>query len=78
MKFMYKLRDDQVLDQNGEAHTVYGIELWEDGVCVRAVSDVFFARERAAEFVSLCNRLQLSAIHLEDVIEDVLESGEDI
>ncbi len=71
----YRLRMDQIDDQSGTTHTVYGVELWEDGCLVRAVDDVFFDREKAEEFVSLCNRLQLSAVHLTDVIADAVENA---
>ena len=72
MGYVYKLRTDRISGQDGEVHTVYGIELFEEGHCVQSVGDVFLDPEEADNFVSMCNRLQLSKVHLMDVIEDAL------
>ncbi len=75
IRYTYTLIADQIEDQSGEVCTVYGVELWEDRRYVCVVNDIFFDREKATEFVSLCNQLQLSAVHLMCVIADVIESG---
>lgn len=65
----YQLRRDTMLDENGVSHTVYGIELPSENI---SVSDIFCDREEAEIFVKTCNDLDLSPIHLHDVIQDVL------
>ncbi len=60
------------MDENGVKHTVYGMEVHQNGRVMRAIADIFFDKKRALHFVELCNRLQLDPIHLDDVIEDIL------
>ena len=54
----------------------YGIAAYaEDGqTCITKLHDITSDKTALAELVSLCNRLQLSPIHLHDVIEDFLTS----
>lgn len=73
MRCIYKLRTDQILDEENQKHTVYGIEAWEKGRCLQSVGDIFFDFQKAEEFVRKCNQLELSVIHLMDVIMDILE-----
>lgn len=52
----------------------YGIATYaEDGqTCITKLHDITSDKDALAELVDLCNRLQLSPIHLHDVIEDFL------
>ena len=69
----YRLREDTVYDEEEKSHLVYGIELAnERGEIEACFPDLFCDRQKAKEFVSLCNQNQLSPIHLLDVIEDLL------
>lgn len=58
--------------------TSYGIAAYadanEDGTttAVAAVHDITADKQTLSELVSQCNRLELSLIHLDDVIEDFL------
>lgn len=58
----------------------YGIAAYaapaEDGIAtiVASAHDVSANKQALAELVSLCNRLKLSTIHLNDVVEDFLAS----
>ena len=60
--------------------TSYGIAAYadseEDGTAtiVASVHDVTADKQALIELVSLCNRLELSTIHLNDVVEDFLAS----
>ena len=65
----YILRSDTILDDQGKPHTVYGIELPSAQLAVR---DVFYHRSEAQAFINKCNKLNLSPIHLYEVIEDLL------
>lgn len=57
-------------------YTAYAICAYErqngNDVLLSYTSDVFLNKEEAETFVTLCNRLQLSLIHLPDAIEDAL------
>ena len=66
---MYKITQDLVTDENGQTDTAFGIEYPEEDLYI---PDVFLDRERAEEFVALCNKLDLSPLHIFDVLEDIL------
>ena len=73
MQHTYYLRTDEIFDEQGEKHTVYGIDaVDENGSVEKSVKDVFFEFERAKKFIDTCNRLDLSIVHLMDVVEDIL------
>lgn len=63
---------------NGESRKSYGIAVYadaeEDGsaTILTSVRDITSEQERLAELVRKCNLLELSPIHLDDVIEDFL------
>lgn len=65
----YQLRTDTIPDDSGSLHTVYGIELPNEGI---SVPNVFTNESDASRFAELCNALDLSPIHLPEVIEDLL------
>lgn len=65
----YQLRSDTTIDDEGISHTVYGIDLPSENISVK---DVFCNRKEAEAFIKLCNDLDLSPLHLHDVIQDVL------
>lgn len=65
----YILRNDTVTDENGQQHTVYGIDIPSQNI---SIPDIFCNRLRAENFVNTCNNLDLSPIHIFDVIEDTI------
>lgn len=52
----------------------YGIAAYTEDypTCVARLRDITSDKNALDELVSLCNRLQLSPIHLHDVVEDFL------
>lgn len=73
MEYNYRVCESSILDEDNEAHTVYGIELYCDGALIASYKDVFFERERAESLTYLCNKLKLSPEHFHDVLEDETE-----
>ena len=62
---------------SGQAtRTSYGIALCQTDagvpIIIRSVTDLTTDRERATSLVERCNRLALSPIQLDDIIEDFL------
>ena len=61
-----------------ETRTSYGIVAYsnanQDGskTIVASVRDVTSDKKRITELVNDCNRLELSTVHLNDVVEDIL------
>lgn len=72
----YQLLQETLWHSEYGSYTAYAICAFEeqDGQKIlRAhISDVFLDKQEAEAFVSLCNRLHLSLIHLPDAIEDAL------
>ena len=60
---------DENIDEENITRTVYGIDLPSENISVK---DVFCNRKEAEAFIKLCNDLDLSPLHLHDVIQDVL------
>lgn len=65
----YILRSSEVVDEEEHTHTVYGIDVPTEHI---SIPDIFTDRATAVKFVNTCNELELSTIHIYDVIEDVL------
>ncbi len=68
----YQLREDKFEDESNQLHTVFGIDITDNGVVVRMIPNVFYCKEKGQSFVDLCNRLELDPIHIDDVIADAL------
>lgn len=69
----YTLRTYIVTDEGNHKHTVYGITALDSfGNVLKTVEDIFFCKQKAEEFIELCNQEKLELIHLQDVIEDIL------
>lgn len=69
---------EEVYSLGTDSRISYGIAAYadaaEDGTAtvVASVHDVTSDKEALAELVALCNRLELSTIHLKDAVEDFL------
>ncbi len=61
---MYKVASSEI-SVDGEKHISYGI----DGDTV-SVNDISTDREKVEQFAELCNRLEVSEVHLLEVVED--------
>ncbi len=73
MEIVYRLKTDNIYDEEGCLHTVYGIVAENAfGKVIKSFLDVFFDKTKAEQLVTLCNKEKLSLIHLEDVVEDAL------
>lgn len=79
MNLLYRLTVDTVYDSIGNGFVAYGIEVVRDGdhaKTVKSVPAVSIDKEAVESVVSLCNRVKLSPVHLEDVIMDeILQNG---
>lgn len=57
----------------GKFHTGYGIALKASGIYdAVCFSDITTNREKAEKIIALCNELQLSPIHLQEVVCDFM------
>lgn len=79
MNITYGLTEETyILGSN--VRTAYGIVAYADAenddmaTIIASVNNITTNKDTLYELVSLCNRLKLSAIHLDDVVEDFLAS----
>ncbi len=76
MRYRYTIIKGNYISEEGQKYVAYGVVLFKKHtkgfVAVRVVQDVFFEHKKAKDFVGLCNQNELSPIHLDDVIEDIL------
>ena len=69
----YTLRTDVVEDEEKTEFIVYGITAINDNrLTLDTFPDIFFDKQKAINFVNLCNSEKLELIHLKDVVEDAL------
>ena len=66
---MYKIKEKLVTNDNNQTYTSFGIEYPEENLYI---PDIFSDRKCAEDFIALCNRLDLSPVHIFDVLEDIL------
>lgn len=66
---IYQLRTDVLCDEEGNVHTVYGVDVYYH---VRSVPDLFTDKNRALDCIALWNREQPDPVHFDDVIADAL------
>lgn len=77
MKTRYQIIEDEVL-LHGHRQASYGIAVYVDAeengayTLLTAIHDVSSDGARLWDLVQSCNRLELSALHLNDVVEDFL------
>lgn len=75
---MYSYSYVREILQNEEVgeYSAYGVQIscitYEKCEPIQYISDVFVSEQDAKAFVDECNRLQLSPIHIDDVVQDVL------
>ena len=64
---MYNINSSKIKDEQGVSYDTYGIS-YED----IEIQDVSTDKTKVEKLVNLCNELDLSPIHLNDVLEDFL------
>lgn len=69
MSHKYQVRIDKILDDSNNECLVFGIDIPALG---KSIPNIFAERHAADYFVRLCNRLDLSPIHIFEVIDDLL------
>ena len=73
MDFVYVLCSDIVTDEDNNKYTVYGITAINyNNQILDSIPDIFFDKEKAEEFIELCNCEKVELIHLQDLAEDQL------
>lgn len=72
-EYVYRLKKNILTTDEG-VYTAYDIEalIMKEGKyhIVKCIPNVFLEHKRAKSFIDMCNSLEISLIHLMDVIED--------
>ena len=74
-KYFYFVFQESHSSPENREHATYGVKVAPDGdrsACCDSISDVSLSEPALSELVRLCNELELSPIHLRDVVEDFL------
>ena len=74
-QYFYSVFEESRSSPELGAYVTYGVKAAPEddhSACFDTVADVSLSEARLGVFVRLCNELQLSPIHLRDVIEDFL------
>ncbi len=71
-QYVYSLVESEC-ETEGQCYKGYGIRVQDTRTMeTHTYPDISTEREKIEELLALCNELCLDAIHIEDVIEDIL------
>ena len=71
MDAVYTLRKDVITDDAGSDKISYGINAYKySGELSEAHPNLFCDKQKAVEFITLCNAEQLELTHLKNVLAD--------
>jgi len=74
--YHYVLRCDRLFSEDIGSYVAYGLDvLDETHTCISTIRDITTDKAALAHLVELCNSLQLSPVHIHDVVEDFVEHG---
>ena len=57
LKYNYTVRTDKIKDEDGEIHTVYGINLYVGNALIKEIPDIFFAPKVQTSLFSFATSL---------------------
>jgi hypothetical protein len=72
MKLTYHVHCGTIVGEDGGERNTYGIEMRCGGRTDRIIEDVFTDAGEAERFAALCNRLEVSSLHFDDVVADAV------
>ncbi len=73
MEYTLTMRTDILVDEDGRAHTVYGVNAIDRNGAVWAFPDISFERETVQRLMRLCEQEEVAWCHLENVVQDIIE-----
>ena len=71
---MYKIRTDEIDDENGDRFTVYGFDvvLPDNSNTVRSFPDIFFDKSTAEKFIEGLNDSDIDEKQIPEIVDDTL------
>jgi len=73
MNVTYHVCTGAVKSEDGTIRTIYGIEMKRGGITAQIARDVFTDAAECEALAAICNRLELSDVHFDDVIQDAVQ-----
>lgn len=70
----YKMRKDKLMSEDNIHYVGYGIDAYSGLRRVKSIKDITPNKEQLARQIKIWNRCRISLVHLEDVIEDFLDT----
>ena len=64
---MFKINEDIIINEDGKSIKTYGITCND-----LIIKDISIDKQKVETLIDLCNKNQVSPIHLEDIIDDFL------
>lgn len=68
----YRITEYCTADGTGVRRSGWGVALFRDGICIRAVDDLSPDRDAVSRLVALFNEEDLDPVHFDQAIEDFL------
>ena len=68
----YKIFKEKLIGESDVQYFAYGIEIIKSGITERYISDITCSYQKLKKLCLLCNQLEVSPMHIDDVIEDFL------
>ncbi len=68
----YRIFKEKLTGESDVQYFAYGIEVIKSGIIERRISDITCSYPKIKKLCSLCNQLEVSPLHIDDVIEDFL------
>ena len=68
----YKIREDLLSSEEYGCYKSYGIDVLSNKAVIKSIKDISLKKKPLKKLMQMCNRLKLSEIHINDVIEDFL------
>ena len=66
------MRTDWLVSEDKIKYCAYGIDILKGCELLKTIKDISLNENDVNELINKCNRLKLSEIHIDDVIEDFL------
>lgn len=72
----YKVQEEHLVNPEIGSYTSYGILAYDDcsNRVLCEISDIFLDRKSAEKYTQLFNKMNLDIVHLQNVIDDLLQS----
>ena len=73
MEAVYTLRKDVISNEQNKDFISYGINVFNlNGELTEIVPGAFDDKQKASEFITLCNSEKVESVHLQNILDDFL------